>query len=317
MDHQGRDGGESMAIYHFNMKIIKRSAGRSVVSVIAHRSASRLFDERYQLIRNYQKNHQYLSYSEILAPLGSPEWVTDRSNLWNTIERMEKRKDAQLAREVMVALPIELSQEQQIELIKNFCKKSFISAGMIADANIHLDNPNNPHAHILLTLREIGLNGFGKKVIDWNKFKVIYKQRKDWEEETNEALSKAGFSQRVDCRSLKKRGIDLLPNIHLGSASHRAKNIDRGKSYDRCKEALSIKEENGKRIIENPGIALKSLKQQARFTDSDIFSFLKNNTSNSEQLNAAYDAILSNSGLVCLGAAENEERIYTVSDSNA
>src|SRR5690606_14115125 len=102
-------------------------------------------------------------HREIFVPDGAPDWVKDRSQLWNEVDRMEHRKDGQLARELEIALPVELNKREQVELIREFIRSELTLRGMIADAAIHHDNPANPHAHIMLTLREIGPHGFGDK----------------------------------------------------------------------------------------------------------------------------------------------------------
>jgi Ti-type conjugative transfer relaxase TraA len=304
-----------MAIYHLSMKIIKRSAGKSVVAAAAYRSGNRLFDERYQTQWHYHKKQKHIGYSEILAPDNAPEWVKDRGALWNTIEAIEKRKDAQLAREMMVALPRELTRDEQIDLLKNYCQKNFVDKGMIADINMHIDNPDNPHAHILLTLREVTPEGFGKKVVAWNQRSLLRDQRKEWELFSNEALARAGFDQRIDCRSLQDQGIDLIPNLHLGVACHHAKQRGEGKSFGRYQDALSIMEENGKRLLENPEIALRKLtQQQATFSDRDIMRLVNTYTADVPQFQALFSAIREHKEIVALSENQIGHRIYTTRD---
>ncbi|PEM60355.1 hypothetical protein CN613_28130, partial [Bacillus pseudomycoides] len=104
----------------------------------------------------------------VLAPENAPEWVYDRQVLWNEVEKSEKRSDSQLAREINVALPKELNYEQQEELVKEFVQDNFVNHGMVADVAIHRDDENNPHFHVMLTMRYIDENGFGKKAREWN-----------------------------------------------------------------------------------------------------------------------------------------------------
>ena len=150
-----------------------------------------------------------VEHSEIMAPEGAPEWVFDRQRLWNEVEASETRKDAQVAREVEVGLPIELSKNEQVELLRDFVKREFVSRGMVADFSLHLDNPENPHAHILLTTRDITPEGFGQKNRGWNQTKELLGWRRGWAEVTNEHLAQAGLGVRIDHRSYKEQGIEL------------------------------------------------------------------------------------------------------------
>jgi len=133
-----------------------------------------------------------------LSPDRSPAWAQDRGQLWNQVEKIEKRKDSQLARELNVAIPKELTRDQQIELVRNFAKEQFVAKGMIADVTMHHLNSENPHTHIMLTTREIGHEGFGKKKRDWNDRELLKDWRKEWAEQTNQALEKLGVLERVD-----------------------------------------------------------------------------------------------------------------------
>ena len=139
-----------MAIYHFSAQVIKRSSGRSSVAASAYRAGEEIEDQTTGLNHDYTRKLG-VEYTEILSPSNSPEWVNDRKTLWNEVEKIEKRKDSQLAREINVALPIELNSEQRIELTRSFVKENFVDKGMVADIAIHGINTENPHAHIMLT----------------------------------------------------------------------------------------------------------------------------------------------------------------------
>ncbi|XQY91683.1 MobQ family relaxase [Metabacillus sp. HB246100] len=164
-----------MAIYHLSAQVISRSKGQSSVAAAAYRSGDRLIDQRTGEIKKYVREIQ--PETMILAPSHSPEWVYDRDRLWNEVEAVEKRKDAQLARENNIALPVELLSKHQEELIKNYVQEQFVSKGMIADIAIHLDDPDNPHAHIMLTTRSVSENGFGPKNRDWNNKELLNEWR--------------------------------------------------------------------------------------------------------------------------------------------
>ena len=132
------------------------------------------------------------------------------------MEHSEKRKDSQVAREVEVALPTELNLDQQRELVRSFARSQFVDAGMVADIAIHHAKGENPHAHILLTMRDIGPDGFGQKNRSWNDKALLQNWREAWEVQTNQALERAGHSVRIDHRTLAEQGIERIPQIHIG-----------------------------------------------------------------------------------------------------
>src|SRR5215472_9381109 len=156
-----------MAIYHFTAKVISRSKGRSAVAAAAYRSASHLHDYRQDLTFDYAAKPDVI-HSEILAPRETPEWVHNRELLWNAVEAGEKRRDSQVAREVEFALPEELTQPEAIALAREFVEREFVARGMVADLNVHWDK-GNPHAHVMLTMRELTPGGFGLKATEWNR----------------------------------------------------------------------------------------------------------------------------------------------------
>jgi hypothetical protein len=205
-----------MAIFSMRMQVIGRSAGRSATAAAAYRSGEQLTDERTGQVHDYTGKSDIYA-SEILKPENAPERLRDRATLWNEVEQVEKRKDAQLSREVMVALPVELSHDQKESLIREYVQTEFVSQGMIADIGYHDFDSHNPHAHIMLTMRSVDEDGFGKKRRDWNKRAEIERHRRAWAESVNKALEQAGYDERIDHRSLKEQGIDREPQIHLGA----------------------------------------------------------------------------------------------------
>ena len=147
-----------MAIYHLEAKVVSRGAGRSAVATSAYLSCSRLYND-YDGIQHDYKRKQGLVWQQIFLPECAPQEWQDREKLWNAVEEVEAAKDSRLAREFVVALPIELSREQQIELLQDFIREQFVSDGMCADAAIHDTDGHNPHAHILLTVRPLDEQG--------------------------------------------------------------------------------------------------------------------------------------------------------------
>lgn len=198
-----------MAIYHHHAQVIGRSGGRSAVASAAYRSGEKLemVDGR---VLDYSRRHG-ISHTEILAPEQAADWMKQRQSLWLEVEQLEKRKDAQLAREVQISLPRELDEAQQIEVTRDYVQEAFVSKGMIADIAIHDSGKENPHAHIMLTMREIEGASFGKKQRAWNGKAQLVEWRKEWAEVANTHLEKAGFSERIDHRSLLDQGITREP----------------------------------------------------------------------------------------------------------
>ena len=205
-----------MAIFSMRMQVIGRSAGRSATAAAAYRSGEQIEDKRTGKVHDYTGKSDIYG-SEILLPEGAPERLGDRTALWNEVERVEKRKDAQLSREVMIALPAELIHDQKESLAREYVQDEFVSQGMIADIGYHDFDSHNPHAHIMLTMRSVDEDGFGKKRREWNQRAEIERHRQAWAEYTNRALERAGCEERIDHRSLKEQGIEREPQIHLGA----------------------------------------------------------------------------------------------------
>jgi len=186
--------------------MISRSQGRSATAAIAYRVAERIEDRRTGLVFDYAAKSG-VDHTEILAPDHAPDWVRNRSELWNRVEESETRKNSQVAREVRVALPAELTHEARVELVREFARAQFVDRrGMVADIALHAPgragDERNHHAHILLTTREIGPEGFTTKNRDWNKVELLEGWREAWARDSNAALERAGIEDRVDHRTL-------------------------------------------------------------------------------------------------------------------
>ena len=147
-----------MAIYHLEAKVVSRGAGRSAVAASAYLSCSRLYNDYDGIQHDYTKK-QGLVWQGVFLPKYAPQEWRDREKLWNAVEEVETAKDSRLAREFVVALPVELSRGEQIELLQEFIREQFVSDGMCADAAIHDTDGNNPHAHTLLTVRPLDEQG--------------------------------------------------------------------------------------------------------------------------------------------------------------
>lgn len=296
-----------MAVFHFSAKVIGRSSGRSAVAAAAYRAGERLHDQRIDRDHDFT-NKAGVLHSEVMLPKGAPEAFADRATLWNAVEAAEKRKDAQLAREVEFALPRELPKKDNIKLAREFVKAEFVERGMIADLNVHWDigedGKAKPHAHVMLTMREIGRevtkDGFGAKVRDWNKTALIEQWRERWADHVNRALAERDIDTRIDHRSLEAQGIALEPQDKIGPAASRIGG--RGLEAERIEEHRAIAQRNGERIIANPALALDAIThQQATFTKRDLASFVHRHSEGKEQYDAAYNAVRSSPDLIALG----------------
>lgn len=259
-----------MAIYHCTCKIISRGQGRSAVGAVAYRSGEKLYNEYDGIEHDYTKKGGVV-YSEIMLCENAPKEYQDRQTLWNAVEQIEKSSKAQLAREYEVALPVELSREEQIKLVRDFAKENFVDNGMCVDFSIHDKEDGNPHAHIMLTTRPIeqdnswgvkqkkeyildknGQKQYDKKkqtykcktvkTTNWDSKEFLQRSRESWAEKVNQELEKKSLPQRIDHRSLKEQGVDRVPTIHEGGARKLEK---RGIKTDRGKINREIKTANG------------------------------------------------------------------------
>lgn len=240
-----------MAIYHMSVKMGQRSAGQSSVASAAYRSGEELFDERTGEAFNYEKKGGIVA-SGILTPDNAPEWASDRSKLWNKVEASEKRKDAQVYREFELALPAELTTDQQKELLVTWVDRELLSRGMVADVNMHDTKKGNPHAHIMATTRRLDPNGegFGPKAREWNDKEQLKEWRQSWANECNQSLEMAGHKSRVDHRSHRERGIEMEPQLHHGNRSGlrmkneeiKSRNVERVELPQQAAELVALSE---------------------------------------------------------------------------
>ncbi len=203
-----------MAIYHLSAQVIGRSSGRSSVAAAAYRSGSELHDERTDLYHDYSRRRDIDSW--IQAPEGAAAWVSDRQSLWNRVEASERRWDSQVAREINVALPIELDRDRQDELVRGYVREQFTSRGMVADVAIHRGDEGNPHAHVMLTMRPLDGDRFGPKEREWNSTETLQGWREAWSVHANRELERDGREERIDHRSHEARGIEREPTVHEG-----------------------------------------------------------------------------------------------------
>ena len=242
-----------MAIFHCQIKIISRGKGKTATAAAAYRSGTKIVDDELGKTHDYTRKGG-VAFSEILLCVNAPSKYSDRQTLWNEVQKIEKQKNAQLCREVEVALPIEFSRNEQIEVVREYIKKNFTDKGMIADWSLHDKSDGNPHAHILLTMRPLKTNGeWGAKrkdryaldengnkipIIDvlTNKQKIGAGGRKmwerisvpttDWNDQTKAEEWRKSWADicnehlkgqaHIDHRSYARQGKKQLPTIHEG-----------------------------------------------------------------------------------------------------
>jgi Ti-type conjugative transfer relaxase TraA len=302
-----------MAIYHFSAKVISRANGSSALAAAAYRSASRLHDQRLDRHHDFS-NKAGVIHSEVMLPAGAPEHLSDRERLWNEVEATEKRIDAQLAREVGFALPRELSPEMGIELAREFVSREFVGLGMIADLNVHrdigADGEPKPHAHVMLTMREVSEVGLGAKVRDWNRTALLQHWREAWADHVNQRLAELDIDARVDHRSLEAQGIDLEPQHKIGPAASRM--AVKGLELERVDEHRKIARSNGKKLLSKPAMALDAITHtQATFTTRDLAMFVHRHSEGKEQFDCVMAAVRAAPELVALGKDGRGDERFT------
>ena len=236
-----------MAIFHLSVKMMSRGKGKSAVSAAAYRSGEKITSDYDGITHDYTRKRGVVM-TVILLPRNAPIRFYNRSRLWNAVEKVEKAKNAQLAREIEVSIPKELNFEEGYHLVKEFCQRNFVDKGMIADICFHDKGDGNPHAHIMLTLRPFNedrswgskqkkvyiLDENGEKIYDkkkrqykcksvpttdWNDRGNVEKWRNSWAEMCNAYLEKSGHDERIDHRSYERQGLEILPTKHLETAA--------------------------------------------------------------------------------------------------
>lgn len=216
-----------MAIYSLHVKVVSRSAGRSVVAAAAYRAAENIADDRLGVVWDFTIKQGVL-HSEIITPVGSPGWAGDRAELWNAAEHAEdkstRRSSATTGRDIILALPHELTDAQRLDAVRQFAASLVERYGVAVDFAIHApdrhSDERNFHAHLLMTTRRIGPGGFGAKTRELDDYttgpREIEAIRAIWERIGNRALERAGLDIRIDCRSFADQGLDREATVHLG-----------------------------------------------------------------------------------------------------
>lgn len=236
-----------MAIFHISFSNISAGKGRSAIASAAYRSGEKLFDDKE--CRRYFYARSVIPESFILTPKNAPEWAIDREKLWNEVEKNDRKSNSRYAKEFNVALPVELSESEQKELLTKYVQENFVDQGMVADVAIHRDHPDNPHAHVMLTNRPFnpdgswGLkaktqyikdengkqlltkSGFPKQrkiwLVDWDKKEKINEWRHNWATSVNQFLAQKNIPDRISEKSFVDQGIQETPTQHEGINSQR------------------------------------------------------------------------------------------------
>ena len=237
-----------MAIFHMSFSNISAGKGRSAIAGASYRSGEKLFDQKEG--RSYFYARSVMPESFILTPNNAPEWASDREKLWNEVERKDRRANSRYAKEFNVALPVELSEDEQKELLTKYVQENFVDEGMVADVAIHRDHPDNPHAHVMLTNRPFNPDGtWGLKskrenildengnktytgnsrfprsrkvwLVDWDKKEKINQWRHNWAVSVNQVLEQKNIPDRISEKSFEDQGINEVPTQHEGINSKR------------------------------------------------------------------------------------------------
>lgn len=262
-----------MAVYHLECKTISRinkqtGKPRSIIACAAYRSGNYMYDQQLEKEFYYKRSVEPEVY--MLTPKNAPDWAKSRIVFWNNVNQYEKNCNARLAREIILALPIELKDKEQTEMLLNYCQKTFVDDGMVADVCIHRDKKDNPHSHILLSVRPFNEDGswgnkakkeykydengnhiydkngkkaFYKKVLtNWDDTETLQKWRSQWSDQVNLYLEKNLISERVSHLSNRARGLDEIPTIHEGFVARKIEK--RGGKSDLCEKNREIKKYN-------------------------------------------------------------------------
>ncbi|MGF7428630.1 MobQ family relaxase [Lactiplantibacillus argentoratensis] len=284
-----------MAIFHMSFSNISAGKGRSAIASAAYRSGEKLFDDKEG--QHYFYARSVMPDSFILTPKNAPVWASDREKLWNEVERKDRRANSRYAKEFNVALPVELSADEQKELLIKYVQENFVDKGMVADVAIHRDHADNPHAHVMLTNRPFDPDGTwgikskkqyildenGNKtytgtskypksrkilMVDWDKKEKIIEWRHNWAASVNQVLEQKNIPDRISEKSFIEQGIDDTPTQHEGinSKRHERKAFNQQvKSYRKSKAGYKNMQEK----VVNRG-HLDSLSKHFSFNEKKV-----------------------------------------------
>lgn len=288
-----------MAIFHMSFSNISAGKRRSAIAGASYRSGEKLFNQKEG--RSYFYARSVMPESFILTPKNSPEWASDREKLWNEVERKDRRSNSRYAKEFNVALPVELSEDEQKELLTKYVQENFVDEGMVADVAIHRDHPDNPHAHVMLTNRPFNPDGtWGLKskrenildengnktytgnsrfprsrkvwLVDWDKKEKITEWRHNWAASVNQVLEQKNIPDRISEKSFTEQGIDDTPTQHEGINSKRHERKEFNQQVKNYRKAKASYKNNQEKVI-NRG-HLDSLSKHFSFNEKRVVNEL-------------------------------------------
>ncbi|MCQ9339396.1 MobA/MobL family protein [Pediococcus pentosaceus] len=288
-----------MAIFHMSFQNISAGKGRSAIAGAAYRSGEKLFDQKEG--RSYFYARSVTPESFILTPNNAPVWASDREKLWNEVERKDRRANSRYAKEFNVALPVELSEDEQKELLTKYVQENFVDEGMVADVAIHRDHPDNPHAHVMLTNRPFNPDGtWGLKskrenildengnktytgnsrfprsrkvwLVDWDKKEKITEWRHNWAASVNQVLEQKNIPDRISEKSFIEQEIDDTPTQHEGINSKRHERKEFNQQVKNYRKAKASYKNNQEKVI-NRG-HLDSLSKHFSFNEKRVVNEL-------------------------------------------
>ncbi len=293
-----------MAIMFLRAKLISRGAGQSIVSAAAYRHRTKMMDEQAGTNFRHFARADELIHEELALPEDTPAWLRTAIDgrsvagaseaLWNAVDCFENRRDAQLARELILALPNELSSKENIALVRDFVRENLVSRGMVADWVYH-DKKGNPHVHVMTTLRPLTAEGFGPKHVavvddrgeplrlktpDRPKGAIVYRPwagnketmeewKLAWAETVTHHLALAGHDIRIDGRSYEEQGFQGMGQRHLGPT--RTALLRKGADIYSAPAALAQRYEAADRLAADPGLLLRQLSnERSTFDEAEI-----------------------------------------------
>lgn len=284
-----------MAIFHMSFSNISAGKGRSAIASAAYRSGEKLFDDKEG--QHYFYARSVMPDSFILTPKNAPVWASDREKLWNEVERKDRRANSRYAKEFNVALPVELSADEQKELLIKYVQENFVDKGMVADVAIHRDHADNPHAHVMLTNRPFNPDGTwgikskkqyildenGNKtytgtskypksrkilMVDWDKKEKIIEWRHNWTASVNQVLEQKNIPDRISEKSFIEQGIDDTPTQHEGINSKRYERKEFNQQVKNYRKTKASYKNNQEKVV-NRG-HLDSLSKHFSFNEKKM-----------------------------------------------
>ncbi|MCG0748494.1 nickase [Lactiplantibacillus plantarum] len=289
-----------MAIFHMSFQNISAGKMRSAVASSSYRSGEKLFDQKEG--RSYFYARSVMPESFILTPKNAPEWASDREKLWNEVERKDRRANSRYSKEFNVALPVELSEDEQKELLTKYVQENFVDDGMVADVAIHRDHPDNPHAHVMLTNRPFNPDGTwgiksrkeyildekGNKtytksgyarnrkiwLTDWDKKEKITEWRHNWATAVNQVLEAKNLPDRISEKSYEEQGIDEVATQHEGINSQKEKRQEFNQNVKQQRQAKA-EAKNANEKIHNER-RMQTLQRHYSFDEKRLVAQLSN-----------------------------------------